>query len=249
MHPILFRIGPISIYSYGVMMAMAFLVGIYMATRQARRMGVKPEIILDLSVYIILGALVGAKLFYILLNLKEYIAHPLLIITSIRGGMVFYGGLLGAILASAWYLKRKRMPFWGVFDICAPSISLGQAIGRVGCFLNGCCYGRLSGLPWAVTFPHLPYARHPVQIYSAIACLFIFGTLLTISRHKRFGGEVFWFYVCLYSATRFGLEFFRGDPRGYVFFGFFSWAQLTGAIIFPLALIVLIIYRRHRASL
>lgn len=230
-------------------MALAFLVGIYLATRGARRFGVAPEIILDLSIYIIIGALVGARLFYILLNLKEYVSYPMLFIQLIRGGMVFYGGFLGAILVSALYLKRKHMLFWKLADICAPSIPLGQAIGRIGCFLNGCCYGRPSALSWAVTFPHLPYARHPVQIYSSINGLLIFGILMLVSRRRRFEGEVFWFYVLLYSITRFGLEFFRGDPRGYVFFGVFSWAQLVGAVIFPLAFITLVICRRNRTRL
>jgi phosphatidylglycerol:prolipoprotein diacylglycerol transferase len=176
------------------MLAMSFLVGIYVAAWRAKRYGVRPQLILDLSVYIILAAVVGSRFLYVLFHLDDY-SSPLQFFALWEGGATFYGGLLLAIVASAAFARHKNLSFLRFADIIAPSIALGMALARVGCFLSGCCYGKPTDAPWGVVFPpscpagesaattafslgvdvvHL----HPTQLYSLLYGLIIFAVLL-----------------------------------------------------------------------
>ena len=152
MHPILLKIGPITIYSYGVMIALGIITGLFLARRQARKEGIDPDKIIDIIFYLLITALVGARLLFVLMNFTEYIADPLAILKIWEGGLVFYGGLVPAVAVGIWYIKRLGLPLWQVADIFAPSLAIGHAMGRIGCFFAGCCYGAFCDLPWAVTF-------------------------------------------------------------------------------------------------
>jgi phosphatidylglycerol:prolipoprotein diacylglycerol transferase len=223
MHPVLFRLGPLTIHTYGVLVALAFLAGITLATREGRRKGVEPDRIMDLGLYILAAAIIGSRLLQVAIEYRYYSQHPLEIFMIWKGGLVFYGGFILAVLTSVWYLNKHSLPVWRVADIFAPSIALGQAIGRLGCFSAGCCYGKPTGLPWGVTFTDkdtlavMGVPLHPTQVYESIGTLLIFIFLFLYRKKTAFEGQLFWLYVLLYSALRFTIEFFRGDvERGFM---------------------------------
>ncbi|MBI5186367.1 MAG: prolipoprotein diacylglyceryl transferase [Nitrospinae bacterium] len=251
MHPILFHLGPATIYSYGVAIAAAFFVGITLASKRAKKEGLDPNKIIDLCFYILIAAIVGSRLLYVGINISYFIKNPLDIFKLWQGGLVFYGGLIGAVIVAVLYLKKKRLPVWRVADLLAPSLALGQSIGRLGCFLAGCCYGKPTEGHWGVTFSDpdslapLHVSLHPTQLYSSFLDLAIFFALLYIQKIKKFQGQVFWTYLFLYSTGRFIIEFFRGDKRGFVFEGILSTSQFIGIFMFALSIFM---YLRGRSS-
>lgn len=214
MHPVFFKIGPITIYSYGVMLVLAFGIGIYLARKRALTVGIDSRIIMDLGIYILISSIVGARLLYVLSNLDEYKTNPLDAIFS-RAGFVFYGGLILATVVAIWYLKRQKLSVWKIADVIAPSIAIGQAIGRIGCFLNGCCYGKPTTLPFGVMMfgnDHLDLTHvHPTQLYDSVGNLIIFYILTCLWKRRKFDGQIFFLYLILYATTRFIIEFYRGD--------------------------------------
>jgi phosphatidylglycerol:prolipoprotein diacylglycerol transferase len=238
MHPDLFSIGPITIHTYGVMVAIGFLLGIGLALRQARKEGIPSEKISDLSFYLLLAAVIGSRIFYILLNPGPYIKNPVAILKIWEGGLVFYGGLIFAVITGVIYIKKHNLSLWQIADIFAPSIAVGHAIGRLGCFFAGCCHGRPADLPWAVTFtdPHslapLGMALHPTQLYEAGGEFINFLILLLLRKRQTFRGEVFWSYVILYSILRFFVEFFRGDAARGMLTQELSVAQAISIVMF-----------------
>lgn len=212
MHPVLIQIGSFTIYSYGVMMAIAFGIGIWLAYRQAEGCNIEKNIILDIGLYLILSAFVGGRLFYILTNLGDFVVHPLSMVFS-RSGFVFYGGFVVAIITVAIYLVKRKVSFGKVADLFAPSVAVGEAIGRIGCFLHGCCYGKATSLPFGVIMlPEHIHPIHPTQAYNSLfnAGLFLFLLLLR-RKWKTFDGQIFCWYLILHSVGRFTTEFFRGD--------------------------------------
>jgi phosphatidylglycerol:prolipoprotein diacylglycerol transferase len=237
MLPKLFSIGPITLHTYGVMLAVAFVVGLLVASRQARREGLDSGRVTDLGIYVLIAGLIGAKLMLVVVEWRVYVRNPKEILSIIQSGGVFYGGLLAALPVAWWYTRRHRLAGWRVADVLAPGVVIGQAIGRLGCLAAGCCWGieaRVAGsqepsIPWAITFTNLEaYQKvgmplgtplHPTQIYESLAALLIFAALLWVARRKRFHGQVTAGYLLLYSTARFVIEFFRGDPsRGFVRF-------------------------------
>jgi len=245
MHPVLIDFGFFTIGTYGFALVLAFLGGIGLAMHRARREGVPPGQILDLSVWLLVASIVGAKLLLLIVDWRLYAERPELIPGLIRLGGVYYGGLILAVLAGLWYVRRKGLDTWKVADILAPSIAFGQAIGRIGCFMAGCCYGTSCHHPWAVTFTDpaahqnvgvpLNVPLHPTQLYSSLNALLIFGLLLIVARHKRFNGQVFWTYAAVYAVTRSLIEFFRGDYRGALFGGTVSTSQFVSMLFFIVA--------------
>lgn len=221
MHPLLFQIGPLSIRTYGAMVALAFIVALRMAGWGARLRNIPEVFMVDVSAVAILSGLLGARLFYILQNISYFRDHPGEIFKLWQGGLVFFGGFLVASIITTWYVHRQRMPIAAVADCAAPALVLAQAIGRWGCFFAGCCYGRPTAVPWALRFKDsaalapLGIELHPVQIYESFGCLLI-GLFLWVRlvRRKDADGQVFWFYVLLYGLLRFVMEIFRGDDRG-----------------------------------
>lgn len=230
------NIGPLTLPTYGVLLAIAFMVGLFVAGRQAKRAGLDANTITDLAVYVLIAGLIGAKLLLVIVEWQYYSTHPGDVVSVLQSGGVFYGGLLAAFPVAWWYVARHGLDGWKTADVLTPAVAIGQAIGRLGCFAAGCCHGRPAHVPWAVTFRDLYASRtvgtpidvplHPTQIYESLATCAIFFFLLWLSRRKRFDGQVTLTYVALYSIARFGIEFFRGDSaRGFVFGGLLSTSQ------------------------
>jgi phosphatidylglycerol:prolipoprotein diacylglycerol transferase len=254
MYPTLFHIGNFAVHTYGFFVAIGFLLAISLAIREAKRVGEDPEKIIDLSLYIIIAAIIGSRLLYVAINWRDFRADPLEIIRIWNGGLVFYGGLIGASLVTIWYLRKHQLHVWKTADIFAPSIALGQSIGRIGCFFAGCCYGKVCHDWWCVTFTHPESLApkgvplHPVQLYSAANAFLIYFVLIRLRRSKKFEGELFWVYTLLYAITRSFIEFFRGDYRGALFGGLLSTAQTMGIVMALIAIFMLVYLRRlsHR---
>jgi len=249
MHPILFEIGGFPVYTYGLLLAAAYLLGLQFALVRARRRGLDANRVMDLGIWIIVSALVGAKLLLLIVDFDSFTSNPRELLNLARSGGVFYGGLIAAVAVALWYLRRHRMPVWTVTDIFAPGIALGHVIGRLGCLFAGCCFGRPTDVPWAITF-HSEFAArnvgtplgiplHPTQLYEAGAeLLILFVLLFTERRGRSFPGRTFWTYMLLYGVSRFVIEMYRGDPRGMV--GTLSTSQFVSILIVPLAVIMLL---------
>ena len=246
MHPILLKIGDITIHTYGFFVAMGFLAGILLARSEAKRMGIDHEKIMDLCFYIMIAAIVGSRLFYVIINYELFLSNPLDIFKIWSGGLIFYGGFITAVFTALIYLKMHKMPVWRTADIAAPSLSIGHFLGRLGCFFAGCCFGRECDFPWAVTFTHpdslapIGIPIHPTQLYSSISNLIIFFFLWVSRWRTKFDGQLFWMYVLLYGITRSFIEMFRGDFRGEAVFGLLSVSQTIGIAMSVIAVIMLI---------
>ncbi len=246
MHPILFKLGPISVHTYGFFLALGMLAGITMARSEARRYQLDPDRIMDICFYVIIAAIVGSRLFYVLTNPSFYIHHPLEIFKIWTGGLVFYGGFVGAALAAVFYLRLHPLPLGKVADIAAVAVPLGHFFGRIGCFFAGCCYGGACEKPWAIIFRNpdslapLNIPLHPTQLYESSANLMIFFAILAFRHLKRFDGQLFLIYIILYGISRTIIEMFRGDFRGMFFFKIFSISQII-AIAFVIGSLILLI--------
>jgi phosphatidylglycerol---prolipoprotein diacylglyceryl transferase len=256
MHPVLFELGRFPVYTYGVLLAAAYLAGLQFALVRARGRGLDPNRVMDLGIWIIISALTGAKLLLLVVQYDAFSSSPAELLTLLRSGGVFYGGLIAAVVVALWYLRKHRMPVWSVTDVFAPGIALGHVIGRMGCFFAGCCFGRPTSVPWAITFHSEAAAQnagtllnvplHPTQLYEAGAELVILIALLATERRGRpFAGRTFWGYMLLYAVTRFIIEFYRGDPRGSI--AMFSTSQFLSLLLAPLAIVMLIVLRRRGA--
>src|SRR5438132_1433184 len=254
MYPRLFEAGPITVYTYGVLLAAAYLLGLQLARVRAKARGLDANRVLDLGIYIIISALIGAKLLLLITDFRTFSANPRELLTLARSGGVFYGGLILAVVVALVYIRRIGLPLWTTCDVFAPGIALGHVIGRFGCLFAGCCYGKEAHVPWAITFTD-PFAAsnvgtplgvplHPTQLYEAGAELLILIVLLVTERKgKPFAGRTFWLYMLLYSISRFIIEFYRGDERGTV--GIFSTSQFISIVLAPLAIGMLIYLSRH----
>ena len=249
MYPELFSIGPITLYTYGVLLAASYLVGLWLAMRRARAWGLDANRVLDLGIYIIIAALIGAKLLLLIVDFDSFNSAEQLLSLA-RSGGVFYGGLILAVVVAFWYISKHRMPFWTTCDVFAPGIALGHVTGRLGCFAAGCCYGTRTDVPWAVVFTNpaaaanvgtpLGIPLHPTQLYEAGAELLILGVLLATERKGRqFAGRTFWAYMFLYAVSRYVIEIYRGDPRGTVF-DIFSTSQFISVLLAPLSVAMLV---------
>jgi phosphatidylglycerol:prolipoprotein diacylglycerol transferase len=256
MHPILFSVGDWPVYSYGVLLAAAYLIGLQLGVMRARRAGVDPARVMDLGIYLIIAALVGAKLMLIAVDWNYFKSQPRELLSLVRAGGVFYGGLIAAVAVGLWLVRRYKLPVWTTADLMAPGIALGHVVGRFGCLLAGCCYGRPTDVPWAITFTDplaaqnvgtpLGIPLHPTQLYDAGAELLILGALLFTERKGRpFAGRTFWLYLLLYGISRFIIEFYRGDPnRGTVMAGL-STSQFVSLLLVPGSLLMLAYLRRR----
>jgi len=234
-HPIAFHLGPLPVHWYGVMVALAFLAGLWTASRRALRENIAPERIIDLGPWLIVGAIVGARILYVITFWREEFAGKPFVETIMvwRGGLVYYGGLMGASLGFILYARIKNLPLWKGADILAPSIALGYVFGRIGCLMNGCCYGRVCELPWAIQFPNQSNAWHqqlsqglvgpndrslpvhPTQVYESLLNLALYAGLAWLYRRKKFDGQIFATYLVCYAVLRSFVEMFRGDYPEY----------------------------------
>ena len=229
MKPVLFQIFSWPIHSYGLLLAIAFLIGIIGLGRAAKRYEINFDYIIDLGTWILIGAIVGARLAYVITEYRYYLVAPWDILKVNSGGLAFHGGLLGGFGAGYWYTKMKQINTWKLADLIAPFLALGYAIVRIGCLLNGCCYGKITNLPWALHCAAGDLAlRHPTQLYSMIGSLILFFILWKLEDHKQFPGFLFLLYVGLYSIMRFIGEIFRESP---MVFPWLSLAQLVCIIL------------------
>lgn len=253
MHPIAFKLGPLTVHWFGVMIAMAFLVGMWTAVRRAPRAGVAGEAIADLVVpWLLLGGVLGARILYIATYWQESFAgQPWTELFMIqRGGLVFYGGLIGASLTTIIFARIKKLPLWKLADIFAPSIALGAMFGRIGCLMNGCCFGRACEMPWAIRFPadHATQGAplHPTQIYDGLLNLGLYLGLAWMFRHwRKFDGQIFTTYVMGYAVTRSLAEAFRGDYNDAHLHGGLTPAHLVSMAMFVAGLVTFIVLRKR----
>ena len=258
MHPILFEIGQFPVYTYGLLLAAAYLLGLQFALVRAKTRGLNPNRVMDLGIWIIVSALVGAKAMLLVVERDRFGWSVADLMNLFRSAGVFYGGLIAAVVVALLYLWRHRMPVWTVTDVFAPGIALGHVIGRLGCLFAGCCFGRETGVPWAITF-HNEFAHqnvgtplnvplHPTQLYEAGAELLILGLLLATERKGRpFPGRTFWMYMLVYGISRFIIEFYRGDSRGTIdVLGLaLSTSQFVSLLLVPLSLVMLVFLSRR----
>ena len=232
--------------TYGVLVALAFLVALWLAGRLARRAGLNADAVTNLGIYCALAAMAGANLMMFLVDFSYYREHPdeIFSISTLRAGGVFYGGLIAALGVAVWYMRKTRLPGWKTADVFAPAIALGHGIGRLGCFSAGCCWGIECHRPWAVTFTN-PVAHetvgvplnvpiHPTQLYEAFAEFAIFGLLYRLIRKPHSDGGIIGAYLMLYATARFTVEFFRVHEQGNVSGGPFDTSQYISAGLFLL---------------
>lgn len=277
MHPVLIDFGIFKLHTYGLMIALGFMVGMQLGVREARRIDTSEarkfdQFILDLTFWILIAAMVGARLLFIIVEWEsDYTRDPLKIFRIWEGGLVFYGGLIGSILFSVYYCWRKKRDFWVVADVLIPSVALGQFFGRIGCFAAGCCWGGEvdSDFPLSVQFPakSLAYSSmqragaiasdalythpvHPVQLYESAGALLLFFALLYLRTKKRFHGQVLIAYMLAYPILRSSLEMLRGDTARGVHSIFGSFSLSTGQIVSILVVItaVILFFKRKTSS-
>ncbi len=258
MRPILFQLGHFHVYAYGFFIVVGFAVAAVLSFLRIRKSDIKLSLenVADLFFYTVLSAFLGSRILFILINFDVYRQHPLQMFKVWEGGLVFYGGLIPAVIVAFGYMSFHKLPVWKLADLISPLIALGLSFGRIGCFFAGCCYGKETSLPWAVVFKNpdslarLNVPLHPTQLYDAANGLAIFLFLSWMSKKKTFDGQIFWLFVFLYSITRFFIEIFRGDPRGYLFGNLLSTSQGIGILLGIPSLFMLFYmrkkYRRYK---
>ncbi len=247
MHPVLIQLGGFSVYSWGFMLAIAVIIAIVGIGRSFERAGYDRDMVLDMVILMVVFGILGARVAYIgIYEWSAFLADPLSFFSLSEGGfsgLVWYGGFFGGFIAFLIYLRRKNLPFWEIADYFAPYLALGYAIVRIGCFLNGCCYGEPTDAGFGVVFPSVDALhRHPTQLYSSVLNLFLFIYLIYLLPRKRFAGQVFVSYLLGYSVYRFIIEYFRFSLINY---GPFTLGQIYTAILFGCGL-ALYLYLKYK---
>ena len=248
--------GSVGIRSYGVMLAIAFWVGIEISARIARKRGYDHLLIVDLGLVILLSSVVGSRFLYVITHLNDFRGDPWGVLKVWEGGLTFYGGLVAAVVLGVLSLRRRKQPVAAITDILAPQIALGIAIARVGCFLNGCCFGKESSLPWACVFPADSLAGsvmhglhvHPVQIYAAVANVLIAVVLYALLGKRLAAGSVFASLLVLYGAWRFIIDFWRYYEADLILGAGalrFSWNQVVSIVLIMVGVALLLRSRTH----
>lgn len=253
MFPDLFTIGPLTIHTYGLFMAAGFFLGIIVTLELAKMEGIGPHQVMDMGFIMILSAVIGSRLMHILLNITYYTREPLAIFKIWEGGLVFSGGIIAVILAMFWYKERHDLSILKIGDLWAPGVAAGQAVGRIGCFMAGCCYGKPTTLKWGVVFTHpnslaptyIPL--HPTQLYSSLSGFIIFFILLAIHSRKNYTGQVFFWFLILHSTARLFIERFRGDYRGLILNTGMTVTQFITIFILIAGVIALIVFKPTKA--
>ncbi|MBI4436004.1 MAG: prolipoprotein diacylglyceryl transferase [Candidatus Omnitrophica bacterium] len=233
MHPILFSVWIFTIYSFGTLLAVGYLFAAFLLFRDARRRGKDPASLLDLGTGLLLSGLLGARLLYIFLHLEEYLEDPLEVFRLQRGGLVFYGGLAAAVVFAILFIQRKRLPLWQTLDEIVPYATLVQAFGRIGCFLNGCCYGKPTLSRIGILFPGHPVPLHPTQLYESFSLFILFILFRSLAQKRALPvGRLFVLYLFSYGLLRFIVEFFRGDQDLWMW----GWTLPQGVSLFLIGL-------------
>ncbi len=249
MHPILIQLGPVTLHTYGLMVAAGFLLGITLAARLGQQDGLDPQRVFDTCFWIVVAAIIGSRIVYIGVNYEHFIKFPFDMVKLWEGGLVFYGGFLGAIAAGWICVNRYGLDKWLFADVAATGAALGHIFGRFGCFAAGCCYGKPTDVPWAVTFHDVASIAptgvplHPTQLYDALNEFVVFSILIFVRGRRTFKGQIFFLWIMLYALGRFVVEGFRGDPRGVWFGDAISTSQLFALVG---AAVALVFYLRNR---
>jgi phosphatidylglycerol:prolipoprotein diacylglycerol transferase len=267
------KLGPLTLYSYGIMMALGVALGLWFLYVQGKRQGLPGPRVLDAAFYILLVSILGAKLILLFSDFRRYTGNPRELLNLARSGGVFQGGLIFGVLFALWYFRKHKLPTWKMSDLVAPALALGHGFGRIGCFLAGCCYGRTCELPWGVTFTNTARDltgvdaefigksiehpdRHPVQLYESLLNFANFLVLFVVLRRKKFDGQVFSLYIMNYSIIRFFTEYFRGDHpaksvliQGATPLASLTWPQFFCILGLAAGLVVsLVLKKRHAAA-
>lgn len=203
------RLGPLVIYSYGAMLVVAFMVAVLLASAQAKNKGIDPDIIFNLCFIIFITGIIGARIFYVFSNLSYYAHNWLEIIMLQKGGLSWFGGLTLGVFSGIFYLKSRKLAVYKIADLVVPFVAIAQAIGRLGCFFNGCCFGKESS--YGIYFPVHEAVLIPTQLYSSFFLVAIFIILRVLQEMPHKDGEIFFAYLLLYSTKRFFIEFWRAD--------------------------------------
>jgi len=265
MFPVLLKIGPVTIHTYGFMMAVGVVAALWFVMVQAKKQGYDTNKLADAAFWIILVSLLGAKLILLFGKFSYYLKNPGELLSLARSGGVFQGGLTFGIIFAIIYFRKKKIPLWPTADIVAPAIALGHGFGRIGCFSASCCYGRECSLPWAVVFKNeyahqltgipLNIPLHPVQLYESALNFLNFFVLFMILKTKKFDGQVFSFYIINYSIIRFFTEYFRGDHaentyliRGETALSSLSLPQFYCLIGLVAGIVLLQVFRRVKSA-
>jgi phosphatidylglycerol---prolipoprotein diacylglyceryl transferase len=249
MYPVLFEFRGFQIRSYGVIVALSFLIALWMTTREAERKGLDPKLVQDFAVYGLLGGIVGARLYFVLFSAPDYfLQHPWEIFAVWSGGIGVIGSLIGGFIVAVWFCRKRKISLLEFGDTLAPGVALGQTVGQVACLLNGDSYGRPTDLPWAITFTDprsmapLNIPLHPIEIYEMAAYLFVFLLVWKTRKHDRSKGFTFFIYLAGYGTARFVVDFFRGDPA------LFAWgiqaAQLFGVAMILASLVGFVLLKK-----
>jgi phosphatidylglycerol:prolipoprotein diacylglycerol transferase len=252
MFPTILKIGGIQIYSYGLMLFLSFLAGIYVVERKARKFGVDPKAITDLALWILLAVVVGSRLFYVAFHWSEFSGDLVSIFAFWRGGLaglMFYGGFIGALVAGLIFVRVRKLPAIKLLDAAAPAIVLGEGLTRIGCFLNGCCFGKPTGSFLGIVFPaHSPagatfpgQAIHPTQLYSSLAGFIMFGIAMLLGRRKLKDGALFAIILILYSLFRFGIDFVRYYENASNYWG----NQVVALALALVGVVLLVVFQRR----
>ncbi len=255
MFPTILKIGGIQIYSYGLMLFLSFLAGIYVVERKARKFGVDSKAITDLALWILLAVVVGSRLFYVAFHWSEFSGDLVSIFAFWRGGLaglMFYGGFIGALIAGLIFVRVRKLPAIKLLDAAAPAIVLGEGITRIGCFLNGCCFGKPTGSFLGIVFPaHSPagatcagQAIHPTQLYSSLAGFIMFGIAMLLGRRKLKDGVLFAIILILYSLFRFGIDFVRYYENAANYWG----NQVVALALTLVGVVLLVVFQRRNSG-
>jgi phosphatidylglycerol:prolipoprotein diacylglycerol transferase len=242
--PRLFHIGSFNLPTYGFLVSLGVLIGLWISVRNSEKQNIDPDKAWNFGILIVLCGIIGAKVLYIINDWSTYAAHPgeIFSLNTLQAGGVFSGGLIGAFVAAAWYIRKHHLPALGICDAFAPGLAIGHAIGRLGCFAAGCCWGKPTTHWWGVTFTNplaaalvgtpLNVALQPTQLFESAVELANFFVLMWMLKRRKFEGQVFAAYLILYGVARYFLEFIRDDPgRGSVFGGFMSGTQLISIFL------------------
>jgi len=250
--PVLFTIGAVQIRYYGLFYAIGFIIALYMIPWLAkqRKEDISSELIQEFIVYVIVGIVIGARLFYVLFyNFMSYMQNPIEILMIWKGGLSFHGGLVGAMIVSYLFCKKKNVSFYKLADLTVIPLALGLALGRIANFFNGELWGRITDLPWAVKFKNVDGYRHPSQLYESMKNLFIFFVLF-FNRKKKFpDGFFFWNFVFLYGVLRFIIEFLREPDAqlGFIAFGLSMGQLLSLAMVLVAGYYLFLYWKKHKA--
>jgi phosphatidylglycerol:prolipoprotein diacylglycerol transferase len=258
MHPTLLvlNLGFITIpfHTYGLMIAIGFLLAIYTVRKLAVQNKINPDLVSDLSFWLLMFGFLGGRILFVITRLDYFIQNPLDIVKVWEGGLVFFGGLIASTAYAIYYFKKHKLSPWIMVDILMPGVVMAHAWGRLGCLGAGCCYGRPTDMPWGIKlnselvdigFRGVPL--HPTQLYESVSLFILFGGLIYLSKHKKFNGQVGLTYFMLYPIIRSIIEIFRGDTvRGFVIDDVLSTSQFISILVFAVAAIVL--YKRLKKT-